>query len=71
MLERNLLDKFTKEANKGRNQFCVRMYMNNSFSEYTKNKKDPKYYSQNPSYFNKPNSRDIILNGIVIPSLQH
>lgn len=71
MLQKEILDQFTKEANKWRNQFCVRMYTNNSFAEYTKNKAHPKYYSENPSYFNKPNSGDIVLQGTIIPSLQH
>lgn len=71
MLDRETLNKFTRKANQGRNQFCVRMYTNNGFSEYIKEKWEPKYYSENPDYFNKTNFWNIVLHWTIIPSLQH
>lgn len=36
MLNKETLDQFTKEANKGRNQFCVWMYAYNNFIKHQK-----------------------------------
>lgn len=72
MLDQKTLDMFTKEANKWRNQFCVRMYANNYFVKYKESfdskAKDWRYTGEKAienscKYKNFRN--------ITIPSLQH
>lgn len=72
MLNKDILNKFTKEANKGRNQFCIWMYAYNNlikhqekFNSETKDwlyldEKAIKYSCKYKNFWN-----------IVIPSLQH
>jgi len=71
MLTKEILNNFSKEANKWWYQFCVWMYANNYFAEYQKNKKEPKFYAENPNYFKNPSSWEIITHDVIIPSLQH
>ena len=72
MLNKDILNKFTKEANKGWNQFCVWMYTHNNFIEHQENfnaevkdwrYKDDEAISNSCKYKNFWNT--------IIPLLQH
>lgn len=72
MLDKKTLDKFTKKANQGRNQFCIRKYAFNNFikhqEEFNSEAKDW-WYTDDEAIKNSCRYKNFW--GIVIPSLQH
>lgn len=73
MLDKKILDDFTKKANKAWQQFCVWMYSYNNFvkyqDEFNQTVKNGLYFSQEEAINNSCKYKNFW--DVVIPSLQH